>query len=306
MSDRLALPKFGLGCATLGATRRGLTPETALAIVTRALERGVRFFDTAALYGGGVSECRLGRALAGFPRADVVISTKIGRYRAEGDLPPGEGGQGDHFDFSYDRTLRAVEESLKRLATDRLDIVHLHDCDAHIADAHAGAVPALSRLRDEGVVGAIGAGLTTVQPALELLRRVDLDALLIAGRYTLLDRSAEVELLPVCAAQRIAVIVGGVFNSGALVSQGLDRATFDYRPLQPAMRARILAVRASCAAAGVPLTAAALQFPLLHPAVASVLVGADSVEQLDANLDAFDFEVREDSWRVVEDGKPAA
>ncbi|MCA0423111.1 MAG: aldo/keto reductase [Proteobacteria bacterium] len=296
---RLRLPRIGLGCATLGATRLGLSEADAMSIVHRALARGIRLFDTAALYGGGQSESRLGKALAGVPRSELIIATKLGRYRAEGDLPPIDGGSGDCFDYAYDRTLRAVDESLQRLGVDHLDIVHVHDCDAHVEEALAGTIPALKRLQDEGVVGAVGAGLNTVAPALELIRRVELDALLIAGRYTLLDRSAEAELLPRAAERGIAVILGGILNSGALAAQDLDRATFDYRPLEPAMRDRILAVRKVCAMSGISQTTAALQFPLRHPAVASVLLGVAEPAQIDANLDALSVPISDNAWSAM-------
>ncbi len=228
-----ALPRIGLGCATLGVTRRGTAEDAAVAMVKHALARGVRLFDTAALYGGGVSEQRLGLALTGIPRGSYLLSTKVGRYRAEGGKP-------DHFDFSYDHTLRAVDDSLKRLRTDRLDIVHLHDCGNHLAEAMTGAVPTLERLKRENIIAGLGAGLNAVAPTIELIWRADLDALLIAGRFTLLDASAAERLLPLCHERGVAVIAGGVFNSGALMAADPAQARFDYRPLQPAMRGRVL------------------------------------------------------------------
>jgi D-threo-aldose 1-dehydrogenase len=291
------LPGIGLGCATFGATSQNISDADAIGMIQHAWGRGVRLFDTAALYGGGLSERRLGLALQGMPRSDWILSTKLGRYRAEGDLPPREGGGGDRWDFSGDGTRRAIEDSLKRLGTDYLDIVHLHDCDNYLPQVYSGALPALIQLREEGVIGRIGAGCNAVAPILELVRGGHVDAVLIAGRYTLLDHSAGENLIPECAARGVTVLVGGVFNSGALASPSLDDATYDYLPLTPEMRAHVLRMRAICAAWKVDPIAAAVQFPRRFLVSATVLLGVDSIAQLDKNLAAFDTPIPEGFWK---------
>jgi D-threo-aldose 1-dehydrogenase len=286
----IELGLLGLGTAPIGGLYEAVQDETAHAVVECAWELGLRYFDTAPRYGAGLAEQRLGTALSGRPRHEFAVSTKVGRL-----LRPGESEwQGapalvDYFDFSHDATLRSLEESLRRLGLDRVDVAFVHDPDDHFDEAVAGSFRALRRLRDEGVVRAIGVGANQTAVLCRFAREADPDCFLVAGRYTVLDRAAADELLPLCEEQGIAVIVGGVFNSG-VVAGG---ATFDYETAPPELVVRVEQLRETCARHGVPLPAAAVQFPLRHPAVSTVLVGCRTPEEVAedvrlSNLDAPD------------------
>jgi len=254
------------------------------------------------LYGLGLSERRLGRVLATRPRDDFVLATKVGRLlRADAPAEPGQPfwkgvpPVNPVFDFSSDGVLRSVDESLERLGLDRIDVLYLHDPDEHYEAALTEAYPALDRLRSEGVVGAIGAGMNQAEMLLRFAREADFDCFLVAGRYTLLDQAALPELLPLCCEREIAVIVGGVYNSGILVDP-TPGATFDYRPAPPFWLERAQRLRAICDRHAVPLMAAAIQFPLAHPAVASLLVGARSTSELDESLDLLALPIPAELW----------
>jgi D-threo-aldose 1-dehydrogenase len=292
----IELGELGLGTAPLAGLYEEVDAETAHAVVDRAWELGVRFFDTAPFYGSGLAERRLGEALRSRPRDEFVLSTKVGRL-----LRPGESGWHGapklkaYFDFSYDGVLRSLEASLERLGVDRVDVALVHDPDRHHDEAIAGAFPALERLRDEGVVRAIGAGMNQTEMLCRFAREADPDCFLVAGRYTLLDRSAADELLPLCVDRGIAVIAGGVFNSGVLA--GGD--TYDYAPASPEVVARARGLDEACARLGVPLAAAAVQFPGRHPAVASVLVGCASPAEVEEDVRLSKLEVPEALWDAV-------
>jgi D-threo-aldose 1-dehydrogenase len=278
----IELGRLGLGTAPLAGLYREVDEDTAHAVVDRAWDRGIRYFDTAPLYGSGSAERRLGAALADRPRDELVISTKVGRLLRPGvsgwhGAPPLEA----YFDFSRDGVLRSLEQSLERLRTDRVDVALVHDPDDHADDALAGAFPALIELREQGVVRAIGAGMNQTAMLARFARETDPDCFLVAGRYTILDRAAEDELLPLCIERGIAVIAGGVFNSGILA--GGDRFDYHAAPRDVVDRAR--ALRATCDRHGVPLAAAAVQFPSRHPAVASVLVGCSAPAEVDEDVD---------------------
>jgi len=304
--DRVALgrrgleaTRLGLGTAPLGGLYEPVADEDAEAVVRRALELGVRLFDTAPLYGSGLAEERLGRVLRERPRDDVVLSTKVGRLLRPG-LPPeavfeGAPPLGPVFDFGYDATLRSLEESLERLGLDRVDVALIHDPDDHYAEAMDGAYPALERLRSEGVVGAIGVGMNQSELLCRFARDGDFDCFLLAGRYTLLDRSGADELLPLCLERGIAVLAGGVFNSGVLASG----ATYDYAPAPPEVLERVARLREACSRYEVPLEAAALQFPLGHPAVACVLAGCRSPEELEQDLRLLELELPAGLWDAL-------
>lgn len=295
----IRLPRTGLGTAPLGGLFEAVSDETALAAIELAWDRGVRFFDTAPLYGLGLSEQRLGRFLAGRPRDDFVLATKVGRL-LRADAPPdpreshwkGVPPLNPVWDFSYDGVLRSVDESLERLGLDRIDVLHIHDPDDHYEEALSGAYPALDRLRSEGVIGAVGAGMNQVELLIRFAREADFDCFLVAGRYTLLDQVALPELLPLCVERGIAVVAGGVFNSGILAGG----TNFDYRPAPPELVERAARLEVVCARFDVPLAAAALQFPLTHPAVASVLLGPRSPAQLGQSLDLLEVPVPVDLW----------
>jgi D-threo-aldose 1-dehydrogenase len=269
------------GGAPIGGLLAAVDDDDAQATLEAAWDVGIRAFDTAPHYGVGLSECRIGRFLAGRPRGDYVLSTKVGRLLepANGDVQGAEGYFGTpQFtrvrDYSRDGVLASLEASLGRLCVDRIDIALIHDPDEHGRQALDEAYPALADLRAQGVIGAVGVGMNQAEMLEWFLPRADLDCVLIAGRYTLLDPGAAVTLLPECQRRGVAVLVGGVFNSGILVDPG--SATFDYLPAGPDLVRRAKRIAAVCARHGFPIGAAALQFSLRHPAVTAALIGARS------------------------------
>lgn len=299
------LPRLGLGTAPLGGLFEAVTEEQALGAIDAAWNAGIRYFDTAPLYGFGLSEKRLGRVLQKKPRDKFVISTKVGRLLRSGGAPePGQSWKGTPqlnpvFDFSYDATMRSVEESLGRLGLDRVDILLIHDPDDHHDDALHGAYRALDRLRAEGTVRAIGAGMNQAEMLARFAREADFDCFLLAGRYTLLDRTGARELLPLCQDRGIAVIAGGVFNSGILAEAGTN-LHFDYGKAPADVIARAQRVKSTCARHGVDVKAAALQFPLRHPAVESVLTGCRSAAEVNENVGLFHTPIPDELWSELD------
>jgi D-threo-aldose 1-dehydrogenase len=275
------LPRLGLGAAPLGGLYDAVAAETAQSLVARAWELGIRYFDTAPYYGSGLSESRLGAALRGRPRDEYLVSTKVGRLLRPGASDfRGAPALEAYFDFSREATLRSLEESLERLGLDRIDIALVHDPDDDYEQARDETFPVLIRLREEGIVAAVGAGMNQSAMLCRFAREVDVDCFLLAGRFTVLDRSGAEELLPLCEERGIAVIAGGVFNSGVLA--GGD--TYDYAPAPPNVLARVERLRQTCARWDVPLEAAAVQFPLRHPAVATVLVGCRTPAEVEEDV----------------------
>jgi D-threo-aldose 1-dehydrogenase len=286
--------ELSFGAAGIGNLFRPVSDEAASAAVQAAWDAGVRTFDTAPHYGLGLSERRLGAALRGRDRDAYTLSTKVGRLLE----PQPEGGGGDDlahgfavpdthrrvWDFSSDGVLRSLEASLDRLGLDRVDIALLHDPDHHAEQALTEAYPALERLRGEGVVKAIGIGMNQCALPTRFLRETDIDVVLLAGRYTLLEQEGLAEVLPEAAARGRSVIVGGVFNSG-LLTDPRPGAMYDYAPTPPHVLDRALRMQAVADRHGVPLRAAALHFPLGHPAVASVLSGARSATEVQDTVD---------------------
>ena len=296
--------RFGLGGAPLGNLFAAVADDAVARLVRHAFACGVRYFDTAPHYGSGLSEHRIGAALRDLPRRDYLLSTKVGRLlHPDPAAPRSQHGYVDvlpftqRWDYSYDATLRSVEDSLQRLGMARIDLVFIHDVarDAHgqaqpqrFREAMDGAVPALARLKAEGAIAGYGLGVNEWQVCVDALAHADFDVLLLAGRYTLLDQTALPELLPLCRKRGTRVVAGGPFNSGILAT-GTRPADggpvyFNYAPASPEVIGRAAAIEALCAAHRVPLKAAALQFPRGHPAVACVLAGARSVAELDQNL----------------------
>jgi D-threo-aldose 1-dehydrogenase len=299
----LQWPKLGLGCASLGNPPPGLADADAEAVMVRAIERGIRFFDVAPLYGGGLAEARLGRALkaSGLRRDDYVLCTKTGVTRpfGQGPIPPGgtRRREADVWDYSERATRASVAKSLERLGVDRLDVVHLHDAENHL-DVCLEAWNTLDALRDDGVVCGIGIGSNLPQPVATLLARAQFDAFLLAGRYTLLDQSGA-NLFARAAALGVRVVAGGVFNSGVLAAwppPSPTSPTFDYVTADAQVVERTGRIAAICAKHGVPLGAAALQFVLRHPAVTTVLIGPRSVAELDQNLAAAEHRIPDVLW----------
>ncbi|MEV4758614.1 aldo/keto reductase [Micromonospora sp. NPDC049559] len=332
-STGVEVTRLGLGLAPLGGLYQRVGDEQAYATVERAWAEGLRYFDTAPLYGSGLSERRAGHVLAGKPRAEFTLSTKVGRVldrvappatrngtgggatgstgggeRAGG--PPSTAEPADHndsiwaeatevepvWDFSPEGVRRSYAESLDRLGLDRVEVLHIHDPDEHYAAAVDGALPALVRLRDEGRIGAVSVGMNQSEMLADFVRTGHLDSVLLAGRYTLLDQSGLAELLPLARERGVSVIVGGVFNSG-LLADPRPGATFNYAPAPAPLLARAQAVAAVCARYDVPLRAAALQFPFGHPAVATVLVGARSAEEVADAVAMFSYEIPGQLWR---------
>lgn len=292
----LSVTRLGLGTAPLGGLFRAVAEGEARAVVERAYELGLRLFDTAPLYGFGLAERRLGQILRDKPRSEIVVSTKAGVQRAG---PPADDGYtyADEpvCDFSYDGVLRSFEASLERLGLDRVDIVHIHDSDDHFEQALAGAYRALDRLRSEGTIAAVGAGMNQSEMLTEFARAGGFDCFLLAGRYTLLDQSGLAELLPLCLESGIAVIIGGPFNGGILADPA-RAPVFDYRPAPPRVVEKALRIKAVCERNGVPLKAAAIQFPLGHAAVASVLTGCSSSAEVEENVRMFEYEIPTSLW----------
>jgi D-threo-aldose 1-dehydrogenase len=299
--------RLGLGLAPIGGLYTPVGDDVAAATVDAAWQAGIRFFDTAPLYGAGLSERRGGAALRGHDRADYALSTKVGRRLVRGALDPADIWMEDTgvkpvFDYSAEGVRASHEESLDRLGLDRVDVLHIHDPDDHFETALGGAVPALVELRREGRIGAVSAGMNQSAMLTEFARTGSFDCFLLAGRYTLLDQSALGDLLPECRRRGIAIIAGGVFNSGVLADP-VDGATYDYRPASPAILAKARAIAAVCARHDVPLRAAALQFPLGHPAVATVLVGMRSPAEVADAVAMATVEIPGALWRdLVADG----
>jgi D-threo-aldose 1-dehydrogenase len=276
------LGELGLGTAPLGAGE----PGTAQAAVEEALAAGISYFDTAPLYGAGEAELRLGRGLAGVARASYRVSTKAGRRVVEDRV---------EYDFSADGIARSVEESLTRLGLDRVDIVHLHDADNHVRQAMDEAFPVLDDLRRQGLVGAIGIGMNSPEIPARFVRETDLDVVLIAGRYTLLDRSAA-DLLTAAAGRGVAVIAGGVFNSGILAGG----STYDYRPASPEIVGRVEQLAKVCTSYDVPLKAAAMRFPTTHPAVTTVLIGCATAAEVRENVELWRQPLPAELWTALD------
>lgn len=297
--------ELSFGAAGLGNLYTPVTDEDAAAAVDAAWDAGVRYFDTAPHYGIGLSERRLGEALRAHPRETYTLSTKAGRLleaveRPVGDdLAHGFAVPATHrrvWDFSADGIRRSLEASLTRLGLDRVDILYLHDPDDHAEQAFREGYPALERLRSEGVVGAIGAGMNQTAMLTRFVRDTDVDAVLCAGRYTLLDHSALTELLPAAHEHGKAVVIGGVFNSG-LLADPRPGATYDYTTAPATLLDRALRLKATAERHGTTLRAAALAFPLAHPAVTTVLVGARSPYEVRDAAAQFAADVPGDFWK---------
>jgi D-threo-aldose 1-dehydrogenase len=278
----LSITALGFGTTGIGGLYSATTAQAAEATMETAWELGVRFFDTAPQYGSGMAERRLGAFLTTKARDEYVLCTKVGwllRMPEKGapetsnfkETPP----ERPIVDFSYDGVMVSVEESLKRLGVERIDVLHIHDPDVHFSNAIEGAYKALDRLRSEGSIGAVGVGMNQSEMLAEFARNGNFDCFLLAGRYTLLEQGALKDLLPLCTEKNISIIIGGVYNSGILANP-VAGAKFNYRDASPAHIGRAVELERVCLRHGVPLKAAALQFPLAHPAVASVLTGARS------------------------------
>ncbi|KAB1937825.1 aldo/keto reductase [Micromonospora sp. ALFpr18c] len=286
--------ELGFGGAAIGNLYQAVDDDDALTAVDAAWDLGIRYFDTAPFYGLGMSERRLGRALRGHPRDEFVVSSKVGRLLAPNPRPVGQGV--DVFDvsdevrperdYSRDGVLRSIEASLERTGLDRLDVVFVHDPDDHWPQAADEAMPALAELRDQGVIGAIGAGMNQSAMLARFLRETAADVVMLAGRYTLLEQDALDDVLPAAVEQGKSVIAVGVFNSGLLARErpGPD-AKYNYADAPPDVVARAVRIAEVCEQHGTTLPAAAVAFPFGHPAVVNVTVGVRTPDEVARNVD---------------------
>lgn len=305
----LRVSRLGFGAVPLGGLYKDVSEDEAGATVRRALDLGINYFDTAPLYGFGKSEIRLGRELARCNRDSIVVATKVGYTlgpESEGhgetifhrfaDVPP----MSVTHDYSYDGIMRTFEGSLQRLNLAHVDILQIHDPDDHWQEAIDIAYPALHQLRTEGVVRAIGVGMNQAEMLTRFAREGDFDCLLLAGRYTLIDHTGLRELLPLCERKGISIIIGGPYNSGILATGARPGATFNYVDALPAVMEKVAAIETVCERHHVPLQAAALQFPLAHPAVAAVIPGARSVAEVEENARLVSLAIPNGFWQELQ------
>lgn len=304
----LHVTRLGFGGASIGGLFSAVVDEDAIAVVGHAWDLGIRTFDVAPLYGFGSAERRVGAALAGRRRDEFVLSTKVGRLVLPLDAIAA-GADVDHqdanyvhadpvglvFDYSADGVRRSVDASLERLGLGRIDIALIHDPDDHWPAAIGEAYPALARLRDEGVIRAVGAGMNQSAMLARFAREGDFDVFLVAGRYTLLDQDALTELLPLCVERGIGILVGGVMNSGVLADPR-PGSRFNYVPAGDAIVERARRLAAICERHGVPLRAAAIQFPLAHPAIRSLIAGVRRIDHLDEYPELMRRPIPADLW----------
>ncbi|SDL20451.1 D-threo-aldose 1-dehydrogenase [Lentzea albidocapillata subsp. violacea] len=304
---KVAVSRLGFGAAPIGNLYRETPDADALGAVEAAWAAGVRYFDTAPHYGLGLSERRLGEALAGKPRDEYVISTKIGRVLEPFD---GTGLDDEGFavprtfrrirDYSADGVRRSIESSLERLGTDRVEIVYIHDPDDYWDAAFGEAYPALEELRSQGVVGAIGVGMNQWEMPERFVRETDIDVVMLAGRYTLLEQPALPSFLPACVERGVSVVACGVFNSGLLSKPVVAAdAKYDYEEAPAALVARARAIASVCERHGVTLPEVAIQFALGHPAVVSVVIGSRNASQMTSNAAYFSASIPAGLWEEL-------
>jgi len=302
----LELSRLSLGTAPLAGLFTSVKDDESDALIHTAFDAGINYFDTAPLYGHGSAEIRLGRILK-TSNAPYVLETKVGRILKHVEaaepvpwFPDADPHIEPVFDYSRDGILRSIDDSLERMGVDHIDIALMHDCENHSDEAIDNAYPVLANLRDQGIIKAVGVGLNFVDVAMKIMKAVDLDIALIAGRYTLLDQSAGAALLDYALERQVDITIGGVFNSGVLADPK-PGATFEYLPASDEIIKKAQDIRAFLTERGIPLTAAALQFPLRHPAVTSVLTGSRSSAELLANIADFDRALPENIWTELED-----
>jgi D-threo-aldose 1-dehydrogenase len=297
----LQVSMFGFGASGIANLYRAVSEAEAEAAVHYALEQGVRLFDTAPLYGVGVSERRVGAALAGVPRERYVLATKVGRIITS--------DENWVFDYSSDGVRRSLEASLERLKLDHVDIVHIHDPDDHYRQALDEAFPALAELRSQGVIKAIGAGMNQWQMLYKFAENADFDCFLLAGRYTLLEQGA-LKFLEMCQQEQISVFAAGIYNSGVLATGAVAGAKFQYEDAPPEILAKVRRLQAVCDRHNVPLNAAALQFVAAHRAFTSLIVGAESAAQYAETIAASQIPIPTAFWaelraeNLIEDSAP--
>jgi len=310
----LMVTDMGFGAAPIGNFLKPISEDVSTAMVQHAWNSGMRYFDTAPLYGHGLSELRLGQNLRWKPRDEFVLSSKVGRLltaapRASINFAPWVNAAPFtfRFDYSYDGAMRSVEDTLQRTALERIDIAFIHDCDVfthgapqqeiYFRQAMEGAYKALLKMREEGVVKAIGFGVNEWQVCHEALKQGDFDGFLLAGRYTLLEQDSLDEFLPLCEKRNAAIVIGGGLNSGILATGAVPGAKYNYSPAPPPILEKVKKIEAVCAEHNVPLPAAALQFLLAHPAIASHVPGTRTVEQMEQNIAWISHPIPKDFWQ---------
>ena len=305
---------LGFGGAPLGDLYELVPEDRALSVLEAAYSTGIRLYDTAPLYGHGLSEHRLGHFLRRKARSEFVLSTKVGRWlrpEAPESIERGLYRGGLNFmpmlDYSYDGTMRSLDQSYARLGVDKIDIVLIHDVDVwaqgsreayekSFREAMAGAYRALDRLRGEGAIKAIGAGVNEVEPCIRFAQHGAFDCFLLAGRYTLLEQNGLSDLLPLAERQQFSILLGGPFNSGILATGAKPGAKYNYQPAPPEILARVAKIEAVCARHRVPLAATAIQFPLGHERVASIIPGAVTPAEIEQNARFISKPIPADLW----------
>jgi D-threo-aldose 1-dehydrogenase len=310
----LEVPVLGLGGAPLGDLYSRIPPAQAYATVESAWELGARLFDTAPLYGHGLSEHRFGHVLRQKPRDSYVLSTKVGRWLEPHDPKTLDRGQWVGglnmrwtYDYSYDGTRRAIDQSFQRLGIERIDILLIHDVDIwshgsreayerQLRIAMDGAYRALDELRSQKVIRAVGVGVNETEPCVRFATHCDIDCFLLAGRYTLLEQGGLDDLLPLAERKRISFLLGGPYNSGILATGPVPGAKYNYKDAPPEIMERVGRIQAVCERHGVPLAAAAIQFPLGHARVASIIPGAVKPEEVAANHALMTHRIPADLW----------
>lgn len=316
----VVVTELGLGCGPFGNMMRAMNDTDATETVASAIDAGISYFDTAPSYGFGLSEKRLGQALTAVGSEKTVISSKVG-YDLRTIAPSVQTsklwvdtpGMAAEYDFGRDAVLRSIDASLSRLGVDSLDMVAIHDPDgavkvgagedpyskSHFKEAMDGAFPELASLRNQGVIKAIGVGLNQWQMLCDFAIAGDFDYFLLAGRYTLLDQSSLARLMPICEERHISLVIGGPYNSGILATGAVDGATYNYSPASAAVMDKVSKIQAVCDRYGIPLPAAALRFPLLHPLVASTIPGARSPAEVVGATEMLSIQIPDDFWEEL-------
>jgi D-threo-aldose 1-dehydrogenase len=304
-STGLEVTRIGLGCAALGGLYGDIPDEQAHAVVQQAIDLGLNLFDTAPLYGAGRSEIRVGHVLRSIPRDSFVLCTKVGRVLDP--VEPGDDNRGQDiydnpppfkpvFDFSYDGVMRSFEESLKRLQLDRVDILHIHDPDAHYDDAIRGAYPAIAKLREQGLISGVSAGMNQWEMLADFGRAGDFDCFLLAGRYSLLEQESLDELLPLCEEKNIGILAGGTYNSGILAKGAKEGAKFNYADAPAEVIAKAQKLEQVSERHSVNIKAAASQFALAHPVITAIIPGTRRPKRVLENFELLKETIPSDYW----------
>jgi len=305
LKSGLQIPEFGIGTSPFGGLFAAVEESDVKEVITTSMDLGLNYFDTAPHYGMGSAEDRLGRNIADFSRDEFIISTKVGRLIVPSEKNEDPGWENSKqsvervFDFSASGIEKSLTESLERLKMDQVEMVFIHDPDGAADQAINEAYPVLERMRDQGIVKTIGVGITSNEIPTRFINETDIDVVLIALRYTLLDQSAGVGLLPAALKKGVSVIAGGVFNSGILAG-AKEGATYNYEVASPVVLARAQKIEVFFNDRGISLAQAALQFPMRHPAISAILVGCRSTQEVTRNVSLYNKTIDEDIWKEFE------